>query len=670
MRRILIQTIFSVTLLSVHISGIFGLEFSSSSQSSNRVKRTPDDRISNICQHVTCTGFSNRAGVDEITISCCGWGGGGGGGGGGPSSEEGPPKLCVTDDCTERPPPEPSTTEEPTGWPPTTEEPTGWPPTTDEPSGRPPTTEEPCDGDDDCELIPPDPECEGEDCDDSCEPVDPSTTEHPRSTTEPNTSCEGEDCPEPPVGPTTEPNTSCEGEDCPEPPETCNRSDKIIRCGGPKPTGNRISGGEAAGENEYPFLAYIQYRKKKLRRSSGMVGVATILSDRVLLTSELIFYKIGDDGLPLPALENFDVVVGTDTYTENPDTDKVYKIERIIFSSNDKLQLKIEMKDKIIGAALVITKKPIRFTDYFYPICISHQSGVLVNKSEEGMVAGWGQTGFFLPELRRMQNLRDDGEKVQIQSGRKNKLDSSDGRRIYNLAGKIIPSIDKLLTKEFVLKVWDETWMKDVEKAFRKSGKSKSVVKKFMKTWKHNFLKLKSDAEQAQRILAKLSDPEIAAHFSLSVVIDFLSRGIPVTKKRHALVDLEVRGKDCEKAMKSKLSEQIVDILKHSMICTRQKWSSELTTGGPCYGDEGAPLIFHDSTGTTHLGGITFSIPKSNYIGSFPPDCGCVCLRDEKDYNGIYDAIRNKNWIIQTLKPFKLKICTSPDGKFETLLKM
>ena len=23
------------------------------------------------------------------------------------------------------------------------------------------------------------------------------------------------------------------------------------------------------------------------------------------------------------------------------------------------------------------------------------------------------------------------------------------------------------------------------------------------------------------------------------------------------------------------------------------KWSSELTTGGPCYGDEGAPLIFH-----------------------------------------------------------------------------
>ena len=32
-----------------------------------------------------------------------------------------------------------------------------------------------------------------------------------------------------------------------------------------------------------------------------------------------------------------------------------------------------------------------------------------------------------------------------------------------------------------------------------------------------------------------------------------------------------MRGKDCEKAMKSKLSEQIVDILKHSMICTRQK---------------------------------------------------------------------------------------------------
>ena len=43
------------------------------------------------------------------------------------------------------------------------------------------------------------------------------------------------------------------------------------------------------------------------------------------------------------------------------------------------------------------------------------KSGVLVNRSEEGMVAGWGQTGFFLPELRRMQNLRDDGEKVQIQ---------------------------------------------------------------------------------------------------------------------------------------------------------------------------------------------------------------------------------------------------------------
>ena len=36
-------------------------------------------------------------------------------------------------------------------------------------------------------------------------------------------------------------------------------------------------------------------------------------------------------------------------------------------------------------------------------------------------------------------------------------------------------------------------------------------------------------------------------------------------------VDLEVRGQDCEKAMKSKLSKQIVDILKHSMICTRQK---------------------------------------------------------------------------------------------------
>jgi len=52
--------------------------------------------------------------------------------------------------------------------------------------------------------------------------------------------------------------------------------------------------------------------------------------------------------LPLPALENFDVVVGTDTYTENPDTDKVYKIERIIFSSNDKLQLKIEMKGRIL----------------------------------------------------------------------------------------------------------------------------------------------------------------------------------------------------------------------------------------------------------------------------------------------------------------------------------
>ena len=43
------------------------------------------------------------------------------------------------------------------------------------------------------------------------------------------------------------------------------------------------------------------------------------------------------------------------------------------------------------------------------------KSGELVNRSEEGMVAGWGQTGFFLPELRRMQNLRDDGEKVQIQ---------------------------------------------------------------------------------------------------------------------------------------------------------------------------------------------------------------------------------------------------------------
>ena len=118
-------------------------------------------------------------------------------------------------------------------------------------------------------------------------------------------------------------------------------------------------------------------------------------------------------------------------------------------------------------------------------------------------------------------------------SGRKNKLDSSDGRRIYNLAGKIIPSIDKLLTKaklilifmfffwekkkifkltlnnkkeyfclkEFVLKIWDETWMKDVEKAFRKSGKSKSVVKKFMKTWKHNFLKLKSDAEQGSILI-------------------------------------------------------------------------------------------------------------------------------------------------------------------------
>ena len=32
-------------------------------------------------------------------------------------------------------------------------------------------------------------------------------------------------------------------------------------------------------------------------------------------------------------------------------------------------------------------------------------------------------------------------------SGRKNKLDPSDGRRIYSLAGKIIPSINKLLTK-------------------------------------------------------------------------------------------------------------------------------------------------------------------------------------------------------------------------------
>ena len=52
-----------------------------------------------------------------------------------------------------------------------------------------------------------------------------------------------------------------------------------------------------------------------------------------------------------------------------------------------------------------------------------------------------------------------------------------------------------------MLKVWDETWMKDVEKAFRKSGKSKSVVKKFMKTWKHNFLKLKSDAEQGSILI-------------------------------------------------------------------------------------------------------------------------------------------------------------------------
>lgn len=52
-----------------------------------------------------------------------------------------------------------------------------------------------------------------------------------------------------------------------------------------------------------------------------------------------------------------------------------------------------------------------------------------------------------------------------------------------------------------MLKVWDETWMKDVEKAFRKAGKSKSVVKKFMKTWKHNFLKLKSDAEQGSILI-------------------------------------------------------------------------------------------------------------------------------------------------------------------------
>ena len=52
--------------------------------------------------------------------------------------------------------------------------------------------------------------------------------------------------------------------------------------------------------------------------------------------------------LPLPALESFDVVVGTDTYTENPDPDKVYKVERVIFSSNDKLHLKREMKGRIL----------------------------------------------------------------------------------------------------------------------------------------------------------------------------------------------------------------------------------------------------------------------------------------------------------------------------------
>ena len=43
--------------------------------------------------------------------------------------------------------------------------------------------------------------------------------------------------------------------------------------------------------------------------------------------------------------------------------------------------------------------------------------------------------------------------------------------------------------------------MKDVEKAFRKAGKSKSAVKKFMKTWMHNFLKLKSDADQGSSLI-------------------------------------------------------------------------------------------------------------------------------------------------------------------------
>ena len=72
-------------------------------------------------------------------------------------------------------------------------------------------------------------------------------------------------------------------------------------------------------------------------------------------------------------------------------------------------------------------------------------------------------------------------------------------------------------------------------KTFEDAGKSKSSVQKFMKLWQINFNALQEDADQAQRILEHTSR-EVAAHFSLNSIRNMLSRGIPVTKKRHALV--------------------------------------------------------------------------------------------------------------------------------------
>ena len=69
---------------------------------------------------------------------------------------------------------------------------------------------------------------------------------------------------------------------------------------------------------------------------------------------------------PSPVKEDFDVVVGINTYSENPPADSVYKIKQIIFTSNEKLELKKEMRGTNMHFFCFLTKIIINILLFIY----------------------------------------------------------------------------------------------------------------------------------------------------------------------------------------------------------------------------------------------------------------------------------------------------------------